>query len=596
MKACAAGNRNGGRVEQDAARENAEYDAGEMQEKELSMNRTGPTGTSYRQRPAAVPLLLMALLVAAFGARAEIPDGNGTYDQLVTLFQDLQTWEQAQAAGIPPDYSPPAIERRRAELRAMRERMRRMGVRRWPVARQVDYLTVRAELDQQEFILEVTRPWSRNPAFYVEPLRELAFAELPVNGEDLVDLQRRLQSVPELLAAARENLTDAAADFADFAIRSLTLSDGVENGYPYREKPPHGVIGWFEDLYSRAEAQPELREDIAAALAAIRDFHRWLVDNREGMTAPNGVGEEALDWFVQNALLLPYTSAEMVVLAERELDRLWAFYALERNRNRRLPELEIARSRAEYRERLAATDRHLRDWIREEAFISIPEYIPTDWQEMGYNVPWIERATPPNFWEQVQFRDPSPDHLHAVIPGHRFDALVAANNPHPIRGKVNFHARWQGWAVYLEEGALQAGALEGRPRTRELIYIFGIWRAARTLGDIYNQRNEMTAAETSEYWSDITPMLDPDVARKYAYLRPEPGHGLDYTIGNIQMFRLLGRRKHQLGDAFVLRDFHDEFISKGRIPISLIRYEMTGYDRDVASFWKRRPLSSVISR
>ena len=339
-----------------------------------------------------------------------------------------------------------------------------------------------------------------------------------------------------------------------------------------------------------------MRKDIAAALAAIRAFHGWLVDNREGMTGLNGVGAEALDWFVQNALLLPYTSAEMEVLATRELDRMWAFYALERHRNRELPELTIAQSRADYHERLAGTDKLLRNWIREHAFISIPEYIPTDWHEMGYNVPWIVRATPPNFWEQVQFRDPSPDHLHAVIPGHRFDALVASNISNPIRSTVNFGARWQGWAVYLEEAAMQAGALESRPRTKELIYIFGLWRAARTLGDIYNQWNRMTAAETSAYWMDITPLLDPDVARKYAYLRPLPGHGLEYTIGNIQMFQLLGRRKQQLGDAFVLQDFHDEFISKGRIPISLIRYEMTGYDRDVKAFWNRRPLASVIAR
>ena len=571
-------------------------DTRETQEEELSMNIVYPTATSHCRRPAAGAMLVLVLLAAALGTRAEIPDGDGTYDQLVDLFRDLQAWEQAQAADIIPDYGQSAIGRRRADLRSMQQRMLQMGVRQWPAARQVDYLTVRAELDQQEFILEVTRPWSRNPAFYVEPLRELAFTELPASGDDLRALQRRLRAIPKLLAGARQNLTEVASDYADFAIRSLTLSDGVENGYPYREKPPAGVMGWFSDLYSRADAQPALKDDIAAAQAAIGEFHRWLVDNREGMTGLNGVGVEALDWFVQNALLLPYTSAEMIVLAERELDRLWAFYALERHRNRQLPELEIARSRADYQERLAATDRHLRNWIRREGFISIPEYIPAGWREMGYNVPWIERATPPNFWEQVQFRDPSPDHLHAVIPGHRFDALVAANNPHPIRGKVNFGARWQGWAVYLEEGALQAGALENQPRTRELIYIFGIWRAARTLGDIYNQRNEMTAAETSEYWLNITPMLDPDVARKYAYLRPEPGHGLEYTIGNIQMFQLLGRRKHQLGDAFMLRDFHDEFITKGRIPISLIRYEMTGYDKDVEAFWKRRPLSSVISR
>ena len=321
-------------------------------------------------------MLTLVLLAAAFGARAEIPDGDGTYDQLVGLFQGLQAWEQAQAAEAMPDYGPSAIARRRAELRRMRERMRQMGVRRWPVAERVDYLTVRAELDQQEFILEVTRPWSRNPAHYVEPLRELAFTELPAEGDDLAGLQRRLRAIPELLVAARENLTEVAADYADFAIRSLTLSDGVENGYPYRENPPAGVIGWFEDLYSRAAAQPVVRDDIAAALVAIRGFHRWLVDNRSGMTGMNGVGAEALDWFVHNALLLPHTSAEMVILAERELERLWAFHALERHRNRELPELEIAQTRADYQEKLAGTDHLLRNWIRQEGFISIPEYIP----------------------------------------------------------------------------------------------------------------------------------------------------------------------------------------------------------------------------
>ncbi len=563
------------------------------------MNRhrhIGRTGFADRHHPAAVIMLALLLAATAFGVRAEIPDGKGGHDELVALFQELHAWETAHAVDAMPDYTTSAVAQRRAELGSMHARLQDMGVRRWSVAERVDYLTVRAELDQQRFILEVTRPWSRDPVYYLPPLLELAFTELPAAGDDLATLRSRLQAIPEFLLAAQQNLTEVASDYADLALRTLTLSDGVENGYPYRADPPDGIIGWYEDLHARAAAQPELTDDVSAALAAIRGFHRWLVDNRNSMTGANGVGIEALDWFVQNALLLPYTSAEMVVLAERELERLWGFYALEQHRNRDLPELTIAGSQAAYQDRLASTDAHLRKWLRSESFISIPDYIPRGWREMGYNVPWIARATPPNFWEQVQFRDPSPDHLHAVIPGHRFDALVAANNPHPIRGKVNFGARWQGWAVYLEEAGLQAGALEHRPRARELIYVFGLWRAARSLGDIYNQWNEMTAAETAEYWMDITPMMDPDVARKYAYLRPEPGHGLEYTIGNIQMFRLLADRKRQLGNDFVLGDFHDEFISKGRIPISLIRYEMTGHDQDINQFWNRQPLSSVTSR
>lgn len=74
------------------------------------------------------------------------------------------------------------------------------------------------------------------------------------------------------------------------------------------------------------------------------------------------------------------------------------------------------------------------------------------------------------------------------------------------------------------------------------------------------------------------------------YLRRPPGYGLGYTIGMLQMQQLLGDRKMQLGDDFVLKDFHDEFMSLGRLPLSLIRWEMTGMDDEIRHFWKRDPL------
>jgi hypothetical protein len=540
---------------------------------------------------ALLPLLCLPVRAAAQDHHAE----------LIGLFETFADWRESAWDGGLGDYGPERVQANLRRLGELQNRLQSVPAAALEGHNLADYLVVRAEMDRQEFILRVTRPWQRDPVFYVSRLLPVAFTELPARGESLRELRGTLRAIPAYLQAARENLNGVAADYADLAIRSLVLSDGVENGYPYRADPPDGVIGWYEDLLARANAeeQPasaELRSEIRAALEALRDFHAWLEANRDSMTADNGVGEAALDWFVQNALLLPYSSREMVTLSQRELDRLWAFYALERHRNRGLPEIEIAGSRDEYQARIAATDRKVREWLREEEIISIPDYIPTDWRKMGYNVPWIERATPPNFWEQVQFRDPAPDHLHAVIPGHRFDALVAANEEHPIRGQVNFGARWQGWAVYLEEGPLQLGLFEDEARTRELIYIFGIWRAARALGDIYNQWNTMNSAEVVDYWREVTPLLDPDVARKYAYLRPSPGHGLEYTIGNLEMFQLLAERKRQLREDFVLRDFHDEIMALGRIPLSLVRYQMTGYRGDVERFLNRQPLEAVIER
>ena len=56
------------------------------------------------------------------------------------------------------------------------------------------------------------------------------------------------------------------------------------------------------------------------------------------------------------------------------------------------------------------------------------------------------------------------------------------------------------------------------------------------------------------------------------------------------MQALLAERKRQLGDKFSLKGFHDELMEAGRLPLSLIHWEMTGDDEDVANLWAREPL------
>ena len=48
-------------------------------------------------------------------------------------------------------------------------------------------------------------------------------------------------------------------------------------------------------------------------------------------------------------------------------------------------------------------------------------------------------------------------------------------------------------------------------------------------------------------------------------------------------------RALQLGEEFDLKEFHDEFLASGWIPISLIRWEMTGYDDEVRDLFGRPP-------
>ncbi len=176
---------------------------------------------------------------------------------------------------------------------------------------------------------------------------------------------------------------------------------------------------------------------------------------------------------------------------------------------------------------------------------------------------------------------------------------MLAKIEHPIRRHMRDGGRLEGWALYLEETPLQLGFYENynRPRTRELIYNFGIFRAARTLGDVRLQRNEVSIPEVVEFWRSKTPWLDANVARVDAeiYLRRPPGFGLGYTVGSFQMYKLLADRKRQLRDDFVLGEFHDQVMAAGAIPVALIRYELTGLDDEVAQFWDHQPLSDKLA-
>lgn len=199
----------------------------------------------------------------------------------------------------------------------------------------------------------------------------------------------------------------------------------------------------------------------------------------------------------------------MVSSAAGETQRKARIELALRHRNRHLPELRLPTSAADYAKRLRHTDCHIRDFLVDEEIITIPDYVG----ELDTNAPWIVRPDGPNFWEQVQFRDPTPDHLHAVIPGHRFDALIARHSDHPIRSRLASAARIEGWAVYLEEAMVQAGLLDDLPRVRELIQIFGIFRAARVPADVWLQLNEMSVGEVVSWWRGRVPYLDANVAR-----------------------------------------------------------------------------------
>ncbi|MEM9385384.1 MAG: DUF885 family protein [Pseudomonadota bacterium] len=551
----------------------------------------------HAARLTGAPALLLILTLGVWPAlphAAALPDStDDAYAELIAVHSATRALMKPvqDAAGV-ADWSAVTIASTLASLRALRQRHAALAQVHWDRSQRVDWLLVRSLLDGLEYRLRVSRPWARDPGHYVDQLQRIPFVQIPASGEDLERLREGLERVPALLSSARSQLDDPAADYVTLALHNLTNHDGVGHGQAYRAQPPAGVIGWYEDLLARVRSdQPELVEQVSEALDAVVTFRGWLETNRPDWRAAAGVGRAQFDWYVRQVKLIPLSTDALLTLGEREYERLVAYLTLERHRNRHLPALQPAQSAEEYEARIRAADEQIRAFLVERNIITIPPFVG----DLATNVPWMVRAGGRNFWEEVQFRDPRPDHVHAVIPGHRFDWLVAANQHHPIRTPYWEGARVEGWAVYLEEMMLNAGLLDELPRTRELFHIFGIKRAVRVRADIEMQQNRMSVSGATSYMVDRVPFLDENVARVDAeiYLRRPPGYGMGYLIGMTQMEALLADRARQLGEDFELQAFHDEFLAAGRIPIALTRYEMTGNDDELRQLLPYEPLLAV---
>ena len=530
-------------------------------------------------------------------ATAQPPSGTGSYADLQAFDVDLRRFMLPaftssivldSGAKVDEDYADTLMAAKLRDLFAFEQRLASMNVAAWPRTQQVDYLAVRSLLNGYRFNLEVLRPWKRDPGFYLDPLLKVAFSDIPNEGAKLAELRVQLRQIAPMLRHARIRLTEPAADFADLALFNLENSDGVNHYHPYRATPPAGIIGWYDDMLGRARASKSpLVPDIETARGAVVEFRDWLKTERPRITASAGVGARRYEWYMRHVRMVAYTIPEMLTLAEREHSRQTGDLALIRHRNRSLPALALSRTKAEQDAKIATTDKEVRDFLTTQEIVTIPK----DIGRLGSNTPFIVRPTGPNFWEQIQFRDPIPDHLHAVIPGHRFDAELAERDRRPIRSEFADGVRLEGWATYLEEALMTAGAVKS-PRAGEFIKLFGIFRAARVPADIRMQQNQWKVADAVAYMRRMTPWLDEDVARVDAeiYLRRPPGYGVAYTIGKLQVDALLAERSMQLGPKFVLRDFHDEFLAAGLIPIALIRYQMTGAPEAVAPFWSTPPI------
>jgi hypothetical protein len=540
-----------------------------------------------------VRVAALTLIVLAACAKPGSPARGTKHDDLVALFKEWRTFQQPKLVTGVPDYSARAMAAQRAELPAWQARLKAIDTTGWSTADQVDWHLVRAEMNGLDFDHRVMQPWARNPAFYVtvfseqsdQPAREGPFAlgaiELwqyrwPLDAAESTDLAAKLRSVPPLLAQAKTNLTGTAKDLWTY-----------------------GAL----DLRAQATELKELRERVGAAAAAgagaapgaaidaaptaTDSLVTWLDSQASTKTTASGIGIANYDWYLKNVQLVPWTWHDEVTLMQRELSRGHAFLRLEEGRNAKLPPAIPVASAEEHSRTFNAAVTAYMAFLKGHDLMPIADYLePALRAHIGNFNPAVPRA----FFTEVDYRDPMVMRTHGF---HWFDLARMSAEPHPSpirRGPLLYNmfiTRTEGHATGWEEMMLQAGMFDARPRSRELIYILLAQRAARALGDLKMHANELTLDEAATFAAANTPKgwlrLDGPLVRfeQHLYLQ-QPTYGPSYINGKILIEGILAARRRQLGDAFTMHEFMDEFLQAGLIPASLIHWQLAGMTPEIA--------------
>ncbi|MCZ6918342.1 MAG: DUF885 family protein [Gemmatimonadetes bacterium] len=530
----------------------------------------------------------ITLLLATACSNPTDHPASSSYDDLVALFHEWREFERPTFLDGVPDYSPAAMAAQHRELADYQGRLGAFDTSAWTVEQQIDHHLVRAETNGLDFDHRVRRPWARNPSFYTMiftsrsdvPAHEgpiihgwidLWTYEYPLNDDDAAELAERIGAIPGVLEHAQENLIEDARDLWVGGIRTMAAQS-------------NDLAGFANQV---AGTSAELDAAIMRAREATNEFRAWLEGELPSKNGPSGVGKDNYTWYAHNVHLVPYTWEEQLTIMRRELARAHSSLRLEEHRNRDLPQLEQVASAAAYdRVFNAAVTEYMR-FLEGEDIVTVRDYMDAALRAR------IGQFSPSEgirgFFSEVSYRDPLTMRTH----GHHWIELANMDlDPHsseirrvPSLSNI-YDARSEGLATGMEEMMMHAGLFDDNPRARELIWILLAQRAARAIGGLMLHANELTVDETTQFASEWVPRgwLPADgatiVGEQHFYLQ-QPGYGTSYVTGKVQIERLMAERAIQLGDNFTMKGFMDEFTAAGVIPVSLVRWQLTGRDEEV---------------
>lgn len=556
---------------------------------------------------------LAALLVLAFAAPPAMAQQPRKFDQLgEEILQTIQSFYPVRAtqAGIHAydhrlaDYSDNEVKAMIKKLNSLQKKIFKYRGSNLNAYDRLNYNLLKSDLDLALLDLKQVGWHKKSPLLYVdeaiEGLNSLIISPHATLDQKLFSIMERVKAVPNLMKTARRNITSPPSLYTGAAVEAL------ESGMTFY----HGVSG--ELMKQFPERADEILKRFTAAREAMNDYAVYLTGLNPGDESKIAVGKKNFDYVLTNGDFLEYDSDSLLRLGEALLadaQQAYSDYEMEveddHQNGREAVFVPASFKRDDVLDYYAWEVEQVRDFLEANDIVTVPENIaPVDVVETP---PYLRTMIggiayqPAGIFDSIQqaffYVRPIPEDLdqrqlearfryvmrrgfrgsvvHEAYPGHHLQYQKANLLPDPVRKWHQNMMFTEGWSLYCEEMMYDQGLYGDEDPAMWLAVLDGVrFRAARIVADVKLHTGQFTYDECVAWMYE---QLDATTSSEQEYLKKEvrkiahfPGNRMSYLTGKLEIQRLRLAAEEKWGESFTLRKFHDQLLSHGSVPPSLL--------------------------
>ena len=161
--------------------------------------------------------------------------------------------------------------------------------------------------------------------------------------------------------------------------------------------------------------------------------------------------------------------------------------------------------------------------------------------------------------------------LHEAIPGHHYQiSLTQESQELPKFRKTLWYSGYgEGWALYSESLGKELG-LYTNPYQFFGMLGAEMHRAIRLVVDTGLHAKGWTREQAIQYSLDNEAASEAGITSEIERYMANPGQALSYKIGQLKIRELRAKATKELGDTFDIRQFHNQVLETGCVPLALL--------------------------